>query len=205
MPRPTCSLRRGRSNERGRCGRHSCRTVLAITNLVGAIGLEPTTPTMSRWCSNQLSYAPAVRAANDSCATRGLQVRTGPNMPARIGNSGRIGMVGDSICRRGAAKATAEGALANLRSQIRLKLEHNILPSSDRREFGKESRIPGRIPLSFASPGTVSGRTPTAAITQRPRERPDRAAACGESHPEYAPPPRTPDFEHDCTCHAPIA
>ncbi len=31
----------------------------AFSNLVGTSGLEPPTPTMSRWCSNQLSYVPA--------------------------------------------------------------------------------------------------------------------------------------------------
>jgi hypothetical protein len=30
--------------------------------LVGPSGLEPLTPTMSRWCSNQLSYGPMQRS-----------------------------------------------------------------------------------------------------------------------------------------------
>ena len=37
--------------------------------VVGAIGLEPTTPTMSRWCSNQLSYAPEIVKSHCSRAS----------------------------------------------------------------------------------------------------------------------------------------
>ncbi len=32
--------------------------------MVRSIGLEPTTPTMSRWCSNQLSYERIVACGN---------------------------------------------------------------------------------------------------------------------------------------------
>lgn len=34
--------------------------------MVGASGFEPPTPTMSRWCSNQLSYAPPERGVQDT-------------------------------------------------------------------------------------------------------------------------------------------
>ena len=39
-----------------------CYGSLCYRYLVGANGIEPPTPTMSRWCSNQLSYAPVAKA-----------------------------------------------------------------------------------------------------------------------------------------------
>ena len=64
--------------------------------LVGAIGLEPTTPTMSRWCSNQLSYAPKglFEARILAVQNRGFQtcvkISAINSPPSRRANTGHI-------------------------------------------------------------------------------------------------------------------
>ena len=42
--------------------------------MVRPAGLEPVTPTMSRWCSNQLSYGRSEKCANNSYLFRLKQV-----------------------------------------------------------------------------------------------------------------------------------
>ena len=40
--------------------------IISKEKMVRPAGLEPVTPTMSRWCSNQLSYGRSEKCANDS-------------------------------------------------------------------------------------------------------------------------------------------
>src|SRR5882724_4193186 len=74
---------------------HVCQVLVSIDTLVGAIGLEPTTPTMSRWCSNQLSYAPTEASQYSSAMPRLFAPRAAHAADARhagqhLGQPGRV-------------------------------------------------------------------------------------------------------------------
>ncbi len=64
--------------------------------MVGASGFEPPTPTMSRWCSNQLSYAPAEGAGvytflpGNSIASIDKQAAIFASFPPQTGESTTI-------------------------------------------------------------------------------------------------------------------
>ena len=53
-------------------------------NLVGLVGLEPTTPALSRRCSNQLSYRPFTQGAGRRSLTKPALPRHGGALPAHF-------------------------------------------------------------------------------------------------------------------------
>ena len=53
-------------------------------NLVGLVGLEPTTPALSRRCSNQLSYRPFTQGAGRRSLTKPALSRHGGALPAHF-------------------------------------------------------------------------------------------------------------------------
>src|SRR5262249_8934573 len=86
------------------------------SKVVGAIGLEPTTPTMSRWCSSQLSYAPSKTSNYCIRATGVLQhYRAAMPHPWRLG-------------------ASAESPIAGIAS---IRSLHDLLASSRGRGIGR--------------------------------------------------------------------